>query len=80
MILYVKPGCPWCDDAEEWLETRGFAYRRVDVISDRAAYSRMREISGQTLAPTLEMMDGEVLPDFDTGQLEKFLRRRGDLR
>ena len=34
----------------------------------------MREISGQRLTPTLELPDGSVLPDFDTKQLEKFLR------
>jgi hypothetical protein len=31
----------------------------------------MKELSGQTLAPVIEV-DGEVLADFDTGQLEKF--------
>jgi carbamoylphosphate synthase small subunit len=37
----------------------------------------MRQISGQSLTPTLEMEDGRVLADFDTRQLEKFLRDRG---
>lgn len=80
MILYVKPGCPWCDEAESWLDERGLAYERSDVISDRTAFARMREISGQSLAPTLEMKDGAVLADFDVRQLEKFLRARGDLK
>lgn len=51
----------------------------VDVIADAEAYARMRKISGQSLAPTLEMEDGAVLPDFDTKQLEKFLKERGVL-
>jgi hypothetical protein len=36
----------------------------------------MKEISGQTKAPTLEMPDGEVLADFDVAELERFLARR----
>jgi len=36
----------------------------------------MRQISGQSKAPTLEMPDGAVLADFDVGQLEKFLSQR----
>ena len=34
--------------------------------------ARMREISGQSLTPTMEV-DGKVLADFDTGQLSEFL-------
>ena len=51
----------------------------VDVLTDAAAYKRMREISGQSLTPTLEMPDGKVLADFDVGQLEKFLKQHNIL-
>jgi monothiol glutaredoxin len=44
------------------------------VISDRAAFREMEDLSGQTLAPVIEV-DGEVLADFDTGQLEKFWKK-----
>lgn len=76
MILYVKHGCPWCIDASNWLRQRGYSFKEIDVLSDREAYARMRAISGQSLAPTLETDDGEVLPDFDTKQLERFLTER----
>ncbi len=73
MLLYIKPGCSWCYDAMDWLRERGIAFEALDVFADRAAYQRMREISGQTLAPTLEMPDGSVLADFGTDELEEFL-------
>jgi len=76
MVLYIKLGCGWCDQAVEWLEARGIEFRAVDVFADRAAFERMRRISGQTLAPTLEMPDGSVLADFGTDQLEEFLAQR----
>jgi hypothetical protein len=42
------------------------------VLEDPEAMARMREISGQSLTPTMEV-DGKVLADFDTGQLSEFL-------
>jgi glutaredoxin len=77
MKLYVKPYCPWCMEAIAWLRERGIPFTIVDVLSDAAEFARMRQISGQSLTPTLEMEDGRVLADFDTRQLEKFLRDRG---
>ena len=76
MVVYVKPGCFWCSDALAWLQARGVEHTAVDVFADRAAFDRMKEISGQTKAPTLEMTDGEVLADFDVAELERFLTRR----
>jgi len=76
MIVYVKPGCFWCTDAVRWLRARGIDHQAVDVFADRTAFDRMREISGQTKAPTLEMPDGAVLADFDVAQLERFLEDR----
>lgn len=75
-VLYTKAGCPWCVDAVAWLEARGYAFREVDVRRDPAKLVELRQISGQTMAPTLVVGD-RVLPDFDTRQLERFLRENG---
>lgn len=76
MILYIKPWCPWCIEAIEYLDARGIPYEKRDVLTDAAAYARMREISGQSLTPTLEI-GGRVLADFDTRQLARFLEKQG---
>ena len=75
MKLYVKVWCSWCIDAIAWLKRHGYTFEQIDVLADKAAYDRMIEISGQRLTPTLELDGGEVLPDFDVRQLEKFLER-----
>ncbi len=69
--LFVKPFCGWCHAAKDWLDERGIKYEELDVISSAAARKEMRELSGQSLAPVLDV-DGEILADFDTDQLEKF--------
>lgn len=59
-----------------WLEARGVCFETLDVRRDDRAYREMVALSGQTLAPVIEV-DGHVLADFDTGQLETFWTRLG---
>jgi glutaredoxin 3 len=75
LILYVKSGCPWCTNAEEYLDRQGYEYERVDVQQDRAAFDEMKRVSGQTYAPTLVIAE-KVLADFGPEELEQFLREQ----
>ena len=72
--LFIKPYCGWCHDAQDWLRERGIEFEELDVTSDAAARKEMIELTGQSKAPCLEV-DGEVLSDFDTDQLEEFWKR-----
>jgi glutaredoxin len=58
------------------MKNRGYKFEQIDVLADNAAYDHMKQISGQRLTPTLELDNGDVLPDFDVRQLEKFLADR----
>jgi len=73
LTLYVKTGCPWCVEAEAILERNGISYDRIDVLRDKKAFQYMREISGQSKAPTLEWEDS-ILSDFGPDELNEFLR------
>jgi glutaredoxin 3 len=72
--LYIKPGCPWCVMAEDWLQAKGYRYETINVRSDPRLMDEMMRISGQTLAPTLAVGD-LVLPDFGPDELAVFLKR-----
>ena len=72
--LFIKPYCGWCDEAMDWLDERGIQYEKLDVISDAKARKEMAQLSGQTLAPVIDV-EGEILADFDTDQLETFWKR-----
>ena len=63
-------------EAETWLRARGYEFEEVDVRRDPSRLAELRQVSGQTLAPTLKVGDW-VLPDFDTRQLERFLTDHG---
>lgn len=74
--LFVKPFCPWCEEAEEWLREHGIPFERLDVLRDPMAMREMVELTDQDLAPCIEV-DGGVLADFGVDQLERWLSERG---
>jgi glutaredoxin 3 len=70
--LFIKPYCPWCHRAIAWLDERSVQYEKLDVIADSKAYTEMVNLSGQTLAPVIDV-DGKILADFGPEELEEFL-------
>ena len=61
-------------EAIAWLNERGVVFQTLDVLSDAAARKEMVELTGQQLTPVIDV-DGEILADFDTGQLAVFWER-----
>jgi len=59
-----------------WLDQHGIEYEPVDVIADENAFDEMIRLSGQELAPVLEV-DGRVLADFGPDQLAEFWKTVG---
>ena len=72
--LFVKDYCGWCHEAKDWLDEREISYEELDVVTDAVARKEMKELSGQTKAPVIEV-DGEILADFDTDQLAVFWKK-----
>ena len=54
-----------------WLDEHGIKCETLDVIADEAAFDEMVRLSGQELAPVIEV-DGIVLADFGPEQLARF--------
>ena len=76
LTLYSREMCSWCMDAKDYLSEHGYRFTVIDVGRDRDAYEKMAELSDQTYVPVLAAGD-EVLVNFDTDQLEKFLSEHG---
>jgi glutaredoxin-like YruB-family protein len=72
--LYTRKWCGWCVDAKEYLKSHGIPFEEIDVGRDPAADEEMIRLSGQRYVPTV-VIDGHVLANFDTGQLERFLAK-----
>ena len=69
--LFIKPRCGWCHKAMRWLDDRGVEYETLDVFAAAEAYDEMMRLSGQELAPVIDV-DGEILADFSPTELENF--------
>jgi len=78
-FLYVKTGCPWCTEAEDYLHDHGIAYGKVDVLDDPTAMAELKRLSGQTKAPTMRWGE-EILADFGAEELDTFLRQKNVVR
>jgi glutaredoxin len=74
-VLYVKTGCPWCEEVIDYLEANQIPVRTVVVSGDREAMQEMVDLSGQSKAPTLDWA-GEILADFGVDELIPFLDGR----
>ena len=74
LTLYSRKWCSWCIDAKDYLNEKGYRFQEIDVGKDREAYEQMKELSSQSYVPTFVAGD-KVLANFDTDQLEVFLRQ-----
>lgn len=75
-ILYIKRGCPWCNEVVAYLEKQKIEVQTLVVSGDREAMQEMVELSGQSKAPTLDW-HGQVLADFGVEELIPFLKKHG---
>ncbi len=73
-VLYIKVGCPWCDEVIAYLDRHRIDYETIVVSGNHEAMAEMVALSGQSKAPTLDW-HGQVLADFGVEELVPFLRK-----
>jgi glutaredoxin len=61
IILYTKPGCPYCMAARNELIARGAQYEEIDVTTTPGADERLAELTfGSMMVPVIVEEDGSV--------------------
>ena len=61
VIIYTKPGCPYCAAAKQDLEARGVDYDEIDVYTRQGAREQLAELTGgMSVVPVIIDEDGEV--------------------
>lgn len=54
VVMYVKPGCPWCDRQRERFLEQGVEWEELDATADRAARADLiRLTDGTRMVPTV---------------------------
>jgi glutaredoxin 3 len=74
--LYVKNGCPWCSELEEFMKERGINYELIEVTSNSDKFNEMITISGQHKAPVV-VIDDQVFADTSKEEMEKIFSSKG---
>jgi glutaredoxin len=75
-ILYIKPGCPWCEDVVAYLKKHEIDVETIIVSGNPEKMQEMIDLSGQSKAPTMNW-HGTVLADFGVEELIPFLSKHG---
>ena len=64
VILYTRPGCPYCDAARHYLDERGDPYEEHDITTDPEAEKAVAAITGGLLTVPITVEDGDVRVGF----------------
>lgn len=61
VVMYVKPGCPWCERQRERFRDEGVEWEELDATADKDARADLiRYTDGTRMVPTV-VEDGVVL-------------------
>ncbi|MGB0414152.1 MAG: glutaredoxin family protein [Coraliomargarita sp.] len=68
-ILYIKSGCPWCNEAINYFQAQGVQVELREVRSNKPFMDQMKQLSGQTKAPTF-VYGNFIVADFDVQEFK----------
>lgn len=60
VTVYTAPWCGWCRKTMAFLDERGVVYENKDIESDPAYEDELREKTGKTAIPFVEIDDAEI--------------------
>lgn len=63
IVIYTKPGCPFCAAAKEDFNSNGIQYTELDVTTDESAKEEALRLSGISAVPVI-VKNGEVTVGF----------------
>jgi glutaredoxin len=61
LVLYTKPGCPYCQQARDFYDTEGVPYTDYDAQNDRARRAEMFGFSGDDPTVPCIVKDGKFV-------------------
>ena len=61
VVIYTKPGCPYCAAAKNELAAQGVEYEEIDVTTTAGGMEKLAELTlGSMLVPVIVEADGGV--------------------
>lgn len=70
--VYSTPTCPYCVTLKRFLEQNDVVFEEVDISEDEEALEEMKEKSGQSGVPVIEIGE-EVIVGFEKEKIKQLL-------
>ena len=61
LVIYIKPGCPYCQQARDHYQSRGLEWTEYDAQNDRARRAEMFAYSGGDPTVPCIVEDGKYI-------------------
>jgi glutaredoxin 3 len=61
LVMYVKPGCPYCQKARDYYSQNNIEFTEYDAQNDLQRQKEMLEYSGGDLVVPCIVVDGEYI-------------------
>lgn len=61
LVIYVKPGCPYCQQARDYYNSQGIPFIEYDAQTDRAHRAEMFKHSGGDPTVPCIVQDGKYV-------------------
>jgi glutaredoxin 3 len=61
LVIYTKPGCPYCQQARDYYNSKGIAFIDYDAQNDRARRAEMFKFSGDDPTVPCIVEDGKFV-------------------
>ena len=61
LIIYTKPGCPYCQRARDFYDANNVAFTEYDAQNDKMRQREMLEFSGGDLVVPCIVENGEYI-------------------
>jgi len=61
LVMYTKPGCPYCQKARDHYNGEGIAFTEYDAQNDKMRQKEMLEYSGGDLVVPCIVINGEYI-------------------
>lgn len=67
VIIYTKPGCPYCAAAKEHYSSEGIAFTEIDIYAAKGAKDEVLRLSGGKAIVPVIVEDDKVTLGFGGG-------------
>lgn len=74
ITIYTSTHCPYCEEAERYLDHKGLKYETKNIDLDESAYRGViKKLNGNFRGTPVIDIDGQIIEGFDKSKINKAL-------